>query len=415
MSVTQKIVLLILSSLVICAAMFGASLYGLAGFDSLAGRLSASAPADAAAITAVLGGARTVAWVALGLAFVLLTLLGYLAWKAIVLPLRGMQQTIAQAAEQLDFTATIQVDSHDELGQTLSAYNRLLERLRQSFQEIRQATTHMLDVTEEVDVSSRKIARNSQIQSDASTNMAAAVEEMTVSISVVARQATDASQHTQDSRDIAERSAGSILGTVSSIRTISESVHEAASRIKTLRADCDDIASMAGIIREIADQTNLLALNAAIEAARAGEQGRGFAVVADEVRKLAERTAKSTQDITSLVGRMQDSARLAVDSMAATEQSVGQGVENAQQAGESIQRIQDGSAAAAGVVEEISSAIREQQTASTEIAQNIEQIAQMSEQNSSAASASAAAVSRISEAGREIASALARYRIDNEA
>ena len=415
MSITQKIVLLILAALAICGAMFAASLYSLTGLESIALKLGSDAAAEAASIREALAGARSVAWTALGLAILILAALGFLAWRAIVQPLRNMQQAIARAADQLDFTGSFEVSAEDEVGQALGAYNRLLERLRQSFQDIQQAAHRMLDVTDEVDVSSRKIARNSQIQSDASSNMAAAMEEMTVSISVVAQQAADASQHTQDSRDTAKHSAGAILSTVSGIRTISDTVREAAGRIKTLRTDCDGISSMAGIIREIADQTNLLALNAAIEAARAGEQGRGFAVVADEVRKLAERTAKSTQDITTLVSRMQDSARLAVDSMEATERAVGHGVENAQQAGESIQQIQEGSAAAAGVVEEISGAIREQQTASTELAQNIEQIAQMSEQNSAAAAASAAAVGKISQVGREIANALSRYRIDNSA
>ncbi|MBS1207726.1 MAG: hypothetical protein H6R19_124, partial [Proteobacteria bacterium] len=127
----------------------------------------------------------------------------------------------------------------------------------------------------------------------------------------------------------------------------------------------------------------------------------------------AERTAKSTQDISALVTRMQDSARSAVDSMTATERAVDHGVVNAQEAGSSIERIKEGSSAAAGVVQEIAGAIREQQTASTEIAQNIEQIAQMSEQNSAAAAASAAAVSRISQAGRDIAQSLSLYKVDN--
>ncbi|MDP5239210.1 TRAP transporter substrate-binding protein DctP [Uliginosibacterium sp. 31-16] len=407
MSITRKIFVLICVALASCGVVFGVALSGLSRMQA------AASAADPQAVQVAFASARMLSVVALLLGVVVIAGLGYLLWRSLVKPLQNMQETIAQAADKLDFTGVITVSSGDEIGTTLSAYNRLLERLRQSFADIQKATEHMLEVTEDVDVSSRKIARNSQIQSDASANMAAAVEEMTVSISIVAQQAKDANQHTQESRDIAEHSAGSILSTVDGIRTISDTVGEAAARIKTLRADCDSISAMAGIIHEIADQTNLLALNAAIEAARAGEQGRGFAVVADEVRKLAERTTKSTQDISALVVRMQDSARSAVDSMSATEEAVSHGVVNAKQAGDSIERIKEGSAAAAGVVEEIAGAIREQQTASTEIAKNIEQIAQMSEQNSAAAGASATAVSRISQAGREIAQSLSLYKVDN--
>ncbi|MDB5813564.1 MAG: hypothetical protein JWN23_681, partial [Rhodocyclales bacterium] len=134
-----------------------------------------------------------------------------------------------------------------------------------------------------------------------------------------------------------------------------------------------------------------------------------------EVRKLAERTAKSTQEISSLLSRMQDSAKAAVNSMVSTEEAVGQGVINARAAGESIERIKDGSSAAASVVEDISGAIREQQAGSTAIAQNIEQMAQMSEQNSAAAAASAEAIGRMSSMSREIARALSSYKVDANA
>lgn len=407
MSITRKICVLTGVALASCGIVFGTALSGLSRIKALAGA------SDPQAVQAAFSSARTLSMLVFFIGVAVILALGYMIWRSLVKPLNMMQDAISRAADQLDFTASADVENNDEIGDTLNAYNRLLAQLRKSFAEMQVANENMLEITEEVDVTSRKIARNSQVQSDASSNMAAAVQEMTVSISIVAQQAKDADDYTQDSRNIAEQSSGSILNTVDGIRTISETVGEAATRIKTLRADCDSISAMAGIIHEIADQTNLLALNAAIEAARAGEQGRGFAVVADEVRKLAERTTKSTQDISALVVRMQDSARSAVESMSATEQAVGHGVVNAQHAGESIERIKDGATAAAGVVEEIAGAIREQQTASTEIAQNIEQIAQMSEQNSAAAASSAAAVSRISQTGREISMALSQFKIDN--
>ncbi len=405
MTITRKIFLLICVAFMTTAVVLGVAVWGL------------STAMDVATKTAHddLAGTRTLSLIVGLIGLGVVGVVGWLMARAIVKPLEDVQRAITRTADKLDFTDLIEVTSSDELGRIVEAYNRLIAKLRSSFTEIQSSTAQMLDVTEEVDRSSRKIARNSQMQSDASTNMAASVEEMTVSISMVAQQARDASSHTQESRNIAEHSAEVIVTTLTGIQTISESVREAAGRIKALRADCDSISTVAKMIREIAEQTNLLALNAAIEAARAGEQGRGFAVVADEVRKLAERTAKSTQEISSLLTRMQDSAKAAVNSMVSTEEAVGQGVVNARAAGESIERIKDGSSAAASVVEDISGAIREQQAGSTAIAQNIEQMAQMSEQNSAAAAASAEAIGRMSSMSREIVRALSVYKVDANA
>lgn len=403
MTISRKMYLLIGIALAVCGLVMG---FALSGLGDVAGVSSGEAAANIAST-------QTLIWVVGIIGLLTIAILGYFFQHAIVKPLKDMEKAIAHTANTLDFTDKIEIDCEDETGLAMLAYKRLLEKLRTSFAEMQKSTSELLDVTEEVDRSSRKIARNSQIQSDASANMAAAVEEMTVSISMVAQQAQDASEHTEESRHIAESSAGSILTTVVGIQKISDSVGEVANRIKALRSDCDSISSVAKIIREIADQTNLLALNAAIEAARAGEQGRGFAVVADEVRKLAERTANSTQEISILLSKMQESAKLAVASMTSTETAVNLGVENARQAGDSIEQIKQGSSAAAGVVEEISGAIREQQTVSTMISQHIEQVAQMSEQNSMSAGDSAKAMGRMALMGHNLANALAAFRIDN--
>jgi tripartite ATP-independent transporter DctP family solute receptor len=413
MTISRKVIFLVCTSLIVCGIIFAVAINGFVSAETDLGRIAGKvAGEDLKTVQQTLDSARTILIAVLILGLAVLGALGYLILRSMVKPLRNLESVIANAADKLDFTESVPTESDDEIGRALQAYNRLQDRLRSSFLEIQQSITHMLEVTEEVDHSSRKIARNSQVQSDASSNMAAAVEQMTVSISTVAGQSHDASQHTQESREIAEQSAGVILNTVSGIQQISDSVREAATRIKALQVDCDNISSVAKIIREIADQTNLLALNAAIEAARAGEQGRGFAVVADEVRKLAERTTLSTQEISNLLGRMQESAHQAVDSMSHTEKAVDEGVVNARQAGESIEKIKTGTEAAAIVVADISGAMKEQETASSSIARNIEQIAQMSEQNSAAAVASAEGIGRMTQVGCSMAQILTAFKVE---
>jgi methyl-accepting chemotaxis protein len=357
--------------------------------------------------------ARTIA-ITLGAALAgvgVIGVIGFLLGRSITGPLGAMQGAISRTASELDFTERMKIASNDEIGHTLAAYNELLAKLRASFAEIQASSARMAEITAEVSATSTEIAENSQAQSDASSGMAAAIEELTVSISMVATQAKDASQQTQQSASKAEQGAEVILSTVTGIQTISDSVRQTSSRIDALQKDSQSISSVANMIKEIAEQTNLLALNAAIEAARAGEQGRGFAVVADEVRKLAERTTKSTQEISGLLAQMQGSAKQAVDSMAVAVREVETGVENAQLAGQSIGEIKDGSNAVVGVVGEISEAVREQSAASTSISQRIEQIAQMTERNSAAAENTAQAVRRMTEMSREIAAALALYKV----
>ena len=336
---------------------------------------------------------------------------GWGVYRRVVRPLTTMRNIVAQVEADSDFRVNAKVEGNDEVAQVLTAFNSMLAKLRASFGNIQAASTRMASISAEVNKTSHEIAQNSQAQSDASSSMASAIEELTVSISMVASQAEGASQNTLASRDKADQGAEVIFATVSGIQTISTSVREASARIDALRNDSESISSVANIIKEIADQTNLLALNAAIEAARAGEQGRGFAVVADEVRKLAERTSKSTQEITTLLGQMQNSAKQAVDSMAAAVHEVDLGVENAQLAGKSINDIKDGSNTVVSAVEEISEAVREQSSASTSISQRIEQIAQMTERNTLAAESTAEAVQQLNSMSHEIAQSLSTYKV----
>lgn len=396
MSLSQKLILLISLSVIALAALAVLAVLnigdaGTSSFDPSSFRFS------------VLGAAAVLA--------VILIAGGIVIARSVVAPLNNLSRIIAHTAETMDFTAEIETSSYDEIGIIIQNYAGLISKLREELNKVQRSANELIDASEEVERSSRKIQRNTSLQTDASNNMAGAVEEMSVSISLVSKQASAANQHSEDSRNTAEHSSAVIFEAVSSIQQISDLVQEAASRIKALREDSESISDVANIINDIAEQTNLLALNAAIEAARAGEQGRGFSVVADEVRSLAERTAKSTQEINVLLAKMQDSAKLAVNSMKDTETAVEQGVMRAKEAGDSIVQIKDGSAAAAMDVGQISAAIGEQEIASSEIAKHIDQIARLGEINNESTEATAKSLSRLFEISQQMGDVVSAYKV----
>ena len=311
----------------------------------------------------------------------------------------------------LDFTGRLEVRGSDEVAQASTAFNRLLDRLQASFREISSHTEAVNTAANRVANASHEMSIASGHQSEAASSMAATVEEMTVSINHVADRAGEANQLSTASGELAHKGEGIIGDTVAGINSIAETVRHASEQISRLEQQSERINNVVSVIKEVADQTNLLALNAAIEAARAGEQGRGFAVVADEVRKLAERTTQSTQEIASTILEMQAGAQAAVQGIHAVVERVDTGVSRAEQANQAIQEIGDGSRRTVDMVGDISDAIREQSVASTAIAQQVEKIAQMSEENSAAAQSTSDTAGELAHLAQEMQQVVAQYRV----
>ena len=277
--------------------------------------------------------------------------------------------------------------------------------------EIRGDAVRVVEAAAGLRHNEEEVASAALAQSDGAQSIAAAVEEMSASIAVVAELADDADRFSGEAEQRVRDGGAVINEAVDTIGRVSERMSASAAVVGDLGARAESISDIAKVIQGIAEQTNLLALNAAIEAARAGEQGRGFAVVADEVRKLAERTAQSTQEINTMIERVQDSARQAVDTMEDGRELAGRGAACAARAHEAVGALEEGTVRVRQVVGEISLALREQRETSTSIAQSVERIARMSERSHAATRDSLQRAQALDGLADGLARAVGRFRV----
>jgi methyl-accepting chemotaxis protein len=298
-----------------------------------------------------------------------------------------------------------------DTGSLLASMKTMCGRLREMVRNIDASAAQVGQSARQLAETSHAVAAASARQSEATTATAAAVEQMTVGIGHIADSAEQAVSFSRQSEDLSRKGSQVIHGAAAEMSKIADSVEASSAIISTLEQQSNEISAVVNVIKEIADQTNLLALNAAIEAARAGEQGRGFAVVADEVRKLAERTTQSTQEIASTIQKIQGGTQNAVQSMVAGVGQVRSGTALAQEAGTSIREIESGAQQVVGVVNDISNSLREQSTASDEIARNVENIARMVEANNASAEGAAAASRQLERLAEELATSVRSFRL----
>ena len=337
-----------------------------------------------------------------------------LAWSSArsgTQPRRQLQGFVQEVSSDYDFTRRMPVSSDDEIGQTLKAINGLLATLQASFRQVLDVVSQVTTSVEHLSGASREMSSISHSVSESSSSMAAGVEQVTVSISHVAERSDECDRTAREAGRLATAGGEVIESTITSINEIATRVRAAAEQIDELKGRTESIGAVVNVIKDIADQTNLLALNAAIEAARAGEQGRGFAVVADEVRKLAERTASSTQEIIETINAIQSGANATVSAMGQTVHDVDTGVTQAQKASVAIQDIRASADRVVEQVSDISTAMREQSSASSLMAQQVERVAQMSEESSETAAKTADEGKRLHELSQSLDQAIRRYRV----
>lgn len=305
----------------------------------------------------------------------------WLLIKWIVKPIKSLEQAMSDVASgDGDLTQRISVSSEDEIGKLAKAFNLFVSKIHCTVSDVIVSSNAVRTEMDNIQGITTNIAEFSSSQQQESEVVAAAVHEMQVTSSTVSESATEAAQASLSATTEAEVTERILQQTVSSIQSLADEITQAGAVIHTLDSDVSNIASILDVIKGIAEQTNLLALNAAIEAARAGEQGRGFAVVADEVRALASKTQDSTGEIQKMIERLQAGAKEAVTAMELSTKSGGETIVLANQASQSLQQITSAIVVMNDMNTHIATAANEQNHVSGDVNANVQRIADNSSQ-----------------------------------
>ncbi len=341
-----------------------------------------------------------------------LVLVYVLIQKFVLTPLTSLTAISRDIAQgQGDLTKRVPVVSQDEIGELARYFNLFIEKIQKSMCRVLEATNRIASSSAELSATSEELSQSAEGQNSRMVQSASAVEEMTMTAGEVARNSTEAARIAQDTSETARTGHEVMEQTVHGMQQVSDAVGQSANIIMTLGKSSDQIGEIVRVIEDIADQTNLLALNAAIEAARAGEQGRGFAVVADEVRKLAERTTKATKEIGDMIRQIQQDTKSAVASMEDGTQRVMGGVELANKTGEALERIQSMVNQTTSMIQQIADAAEEQSSATRQIASDLEAVAQSSKEASGGVNESAKASHDLSVLASELQALVGTFRV----
>jgi methyl-accepting chemotaxis protein len=317
------------------------------------------------------------------------------------------------AANDLAFE-DMEITTEDEIGKAGRALNGMKNNLRQLIQSIAGTAEHVASASEEISASASQQAQGAETQQNQTAQIATAMQEMSSTVLQVSESSNKAAEASRQAAETARQGGAIVEDTLAKMHSIAESVAGTARKMEELGKSSDQIGRIAGVIDDIADQTNLLALNAAIEAARAGEQGRGFAVVADEVRKLAERTTTATKEIAQMIKTIQGETKAAVSAMEAGIKQVEDGVKSTTQAGDSLKQIILMSDQVGEMITHIATAATEQSSASEEINQNMDQIAKLVRESTQGAHQSAKACQDLSGLALDMQKLVENFKLGND-
>jgi methyl-accepting chemotaxis protein len=331
---------------------------------------------------------------------------------------RTIARPVAVAADRLheisqgdgDLNVALEVKGNDEVAQLATGFNHFVQKIRDTIKRTSDSTVRLSSSAHELSAVTEETDRVMQQQQNETDQVATAMNEMAATVQEVARNAaraaeaaSEAQRSGQDGRQVVEQA-------VKSIRGLATEVDRAAQAMQRLENDSQSIGAILDVIRGIAEQTNLLALNAAIEAARAGEQGRGFAVVADEVRVLARRTQQSTQEIQNMIERLQGGAREAATVMEQGRKQADVSVRQAGEAGDALRKIADAISVINDMNTHIASAAEEQASVAEEMNRNLSNISHLSEQTSAGSRQTAAASDELARLAAELQGLMGQFR-----
>lgn len=319
--------------------------------------------------------------------------------------------TYADRLARGDFSARVSITSADEIGQLQHAFERMTSALNTALSDVSAGARKVGEAATQLEGSSRTVFNSIETQSESAAAMAAALEQMSTSVDHISEVSQGARESSTVASNKANAGAQNIRRMIDQIDAAAQTMRDSAAKAEDLGRESERISSIVSVIKEVADQTNLLALNAAIEAARAGEQGRGFAVVADEVRKLAEKTTTSTKEISNMVTSIQVGTHAMTNRLQAAVTSVEEGLEQAHKAGVTVNEIDTSAQSVLHIIDEVSSALKEQAAASRDIAVRVETVVQMVEENTTAAKSMAGAATDMHDLAELLGSSVARFKL----
>jgi methyl-accepting chemotaxis protein len=357
-----------------------------------------------------MGTVRMVLLVIGCVALLVTLLMSLIVTRSITGPLKEAV-AIAGTIARGDLTVSIVPNSKDEPGRLLEAMSGMVKNLKEMISETVHVSSEIATAAEELTTTSNEIATGAEEVASQAGTVATASEEMSHTSADIARNCSMAADASRQTTDSAMAGAKIVNESITGMNLIADRVRQTAETVEALGTRSEQIGNIVGTIEDIADQTNLLALNAAIEAARAGEQGRGFAVVADEVRALAERTTRATREIGEMIKAIQKETATAVSAMEEGVREVERGAESSQKSGRALEEILERINEVSQQINQIATAAEQQTATTTEVSKNVLEITNVVQQSARGAEETAGAAGFLAKDARQLQGLVGRFRL----